>query len=286
MKREFTGVFIPAHIWTSNLLPAEKMLLGEISALSMKTGWCDASREHFAAWLHCTLPNVSYFIQKLEKEGYLEVVRTPGYRSKMRVKTNAFWVGEVNPIDGGSKPDLQVVVNPIDGGSKRGLPEIQYKEKNKEREKDAPAPAPTPANGGVSFHLEEKEKISLDIPPARAENSAAAPRWQEIPRADTPRELENYLTGFYSQHPHELTYICERTQFQNNTSGIPGAIADFCTWAVGEGWNRRTLQQINARLGRWLRDEKRFNTNTTARGAQPVNAPTVVAPQTQIRYAK
>ena len=114
----------------------------------------------------------------------------------------------------------------------------------------------------------EVEPSTLNTPfrelPAGA-GAAAGPRWHEVPNANTPREFETYLTGFYANHPQELEYIRERTQFQNNPTGVPAAIADFCAWAVGEGWNRRTLQQINARLGRWLREQKRFDAQ---RGAQ------------------
>jgi len=126
-KREFTGVFIPAHIWVSKeLIPAEKMILGEIDALSKKTGWCDASRAHFADWLSCTPPNITYYLLKLEKLGFIEVRKNPGYRSKMRLVNARFYEADpVSPTDGGSKRGLPVGVNGIDGGSKRGLPEIK-----------------------------------------------------------------------------------------------------------------------------------------------------------------
>lgn len=107
------------------------------------------------------------------------------------------------------------------------------------------APAP------VYIQSLEVKKIESSTPPD-------GPRWQDVPNSNTPREFETYMTRFYANHPQELEYIRERTQFQNNPTGVPAAIADFCAWAVGEGWNRRTLQQINARFGRWLRDQTRF----------------------------
>ena len=65
-KHEFTGVFIPAHIWLSKeLAHAEKMILGEVDALSNKTGWCTAGRKHFSEWLGCDPPGVTYYIKKL-----------------------------------------------------------------------------------------------------------------------------------------------------------------------------------------------------------------------------
>ena len=279
---------------------ALSVLLAIAIHLNQKTNRCFPSHHRIMSLTGLGRDAVYSALSRLQKEGLLQSEQKIDSEKKtfskrvFRVSTRFIQVfvcaEDMEPL-----PENPYTANPHTDEPYTANPEtylINHTQQIKQLEQinnvgeNTPAPAPTPANGGVSFPLEEKEKISLDIPPARDENSAAAPRWQEIPRADTPRELETYLTGFYSKYPHELTYICERTQFQNNTSGVPAAIADFCTWAVGEGWNRRPLRQINARLGRWLRDEKRFNTNTTARGAQPVNTPTVVAPQTQIRYAK
>ena len=91
-KREFTGVFIPAHIWTSkDLIPSEKMILGEIYSLSLSTGYCDASRKHFADWLNCTVQNVTYYFEKLERLGFITVEKIPGYRSKIRLCNSRFY---------------------------------------------------------------------------------------------------------------------------------------------------------------------------------------------------
>jgi len=92
MKREFTGVFIPAHIWTSKeLIPAEKMILGEIDALSKTRGYCDASRAHFAEWLGCTVQNVTYYFEKLQRLGFISVEKIPGYRSKIALIQSRFY---------------------------------------------------------------------------------------------------------------------------------------------------------------------------------------------------
>ncbi len=142
IKREFTGVFIPAHIWTcKELIPAEKMLLGEIAALSTRTGWCEASREHFAEWLQCDPTNISHYTAKLEKLGFLEVKRTPGARSKMRVVADRFYVDEgVNEAHGGSESRSRVGVNPIHGGGESHSPEIKEKENSKIKVKETPHP--------------------------------------------------------------------------------------------------------------------------------------------------
>lgn len=126
MQREFTGVFIPAHIWENqDLIPAEKMLLGEIAALSTRYGYCSAGRKHFANWLHCTVENVSYYFSKLQKMGFITIEREAGGTNKIRlVNDRFFWEektemltesneGVVNGIYGGSKRDLRGVVNGV-----------------------------------------------------------------------------------------------------------------------------------------------------------------------------
>jgi uncharacterized phage protein (TIGR02220 family) len=138
IKREFTGVFIPAHIWSSKeLIPAEKMILGEIDALSKSRGYCDASRQHFADWLSCSVQNVSFYFTKLERLGFIFIEKIPGYRSKIRLNNERFYEAEgVNGTEGGGKPHLRVGVNGTEGGGKRGLPEIQDKIQDKIKDKD------------------------------------------------------------------------------------------------------------------------------------------------------
>lgn len=127
----FTGVFIPAHIWLcTDLIPAEKMLLGEIDALSKRTGWCTAGREHFAKWLNCTAENVTYYTRKLEAKGLIQIERISGAGNKMRVIAEGFYTetqGDKPRL--GGKPDLRGGVNDVYGGGKGDLPNIQVKDK-------------------------------------------------------------------------------------------------------------------------------------------------------------
>ena len=228
MKREFTGVFIPAHIWTSNLLPAEKMLLGEVSALSQKTGWCDASREHFAEWLHCDVTNVTHYVKKLEGVGYLEVSRTPGFRSQMRVKTDRFFVGEV--------------VNPIHGGSEPHSPEIKDKYNIKNKREDT-------RNFSAPLNTEKNLSIGAGAAPV-------SPGWNDFPKADTPDELKAELSRFYQARPEDWRMTKEATPAQNWTKAqTETVVSKFCDWAIGEGWEKRKFKQINARLKRWFKEE-------------------------------
>jgi hypothetical protein len=277
MKREFTGVFIPAHIWTSKLLPAEKMLLGEISALSTKTGWCDASRAHFAEWLHCDPTNVTHFIKKLENLGYLEVSRVPGYRSKMRVKTDAFYVGVVNenaggvvnPIHGGSEPGSRGVVNPIHGGSEPGSPEIKDKYNTKRKEESVSVDAPAPE---VDFStLEEKEKAPpFPAPPP------AGPGIRDFVNADTPSEMVERIQAFYR------TPVGEKEKEKIYDSTVAGRFTDaqrkdvvqrFAAYAIEKGYGAggKQFRDLNARFQIWWKDQSRFQQPAAAAPAQQSN---------------
>ena len=214
-KREFTGVFIPAHIWLSKeLLPAEKMLLGEIDALSKKTGWCTAGRAHFAEWLHCDETNVTYYIKKLERLGYLMVVRIAGHGNKIRVVTERFYVDEVvNGIHGGSERDSRVGVNGIHGGSERDSPKIQSKYNTKSKgEKRAQA-------GDEYIAMLEAQNKEIDRAAAAARkahtliesielaegwiktNSEELKKWCGLAKySGTPAELMNDVSKFFSHH--------------------------------------------------------------------------------------
>lgn len=173
MKREFTGVFIHAHIWLSKeLIPAEKMLLGEIEALSKSYGYCDASRAHFAEWLCCTVQNITYYFEKLEKLGFITIEKIPGYRSKIRVVADRFYMNE-NQNRG--KRDLPLPVNGTYPRGKRDLPEI--KEEIKERNNKDMSGKP---DDHEILPLEEKKKKEKVHPAAALEKKIEALREKYI----------------------------------------------------------------------------------------------------------
>lgn len=290
-NHEFTGVFIPAHIWLSKELePAEKMFLGEIEALSKKTGWCSAGRKHFAEWLNCSEPNVSYYTSKLEKLGFVEVHRTQGFGSKMRVVSEKFYTEQpVNQIDGGSKRDLRGVVNGIYGGSKRGLPvntiEIQNNkergEKEKkplspsenqtleaEKEKKAPPVAPAPPAGtrleiydpeapGAAILDIVSSEPQTQLPPQRIELGSRA-------TAETPMQLQQQMLAFYNDPNWQRewldgvwringVWIPDNSEKQGRLESI---LLDFCCHTVKKNGGRDTYRELNAGFQQWVRNEK------------------------------
>ncbi len=189
-NHEFTGVFIPAHIWLSNELePAEKMILGEVEALSKKTGWCTAGRAHFAKWLKCTPPNVSYYTEKLKKLGFLDVERVAGHGNKMRVNAERFYLNEpVNGVYGGSKRGLRGVVNGVYGGSKRGLPKRKdkYNYENKEEKENAQNALTPPFTPAGTIQLPETN-IPLNAEKKANDFTGAGPGAEFIVTTVTPQ---------------------------------------------------------------------------------------------------
>jgi hypothetical protein len=178
IKRNFTGVFIPANIWLSKeLIPSEKMLLGEIDALSKDSGWCYASRKHFAEWLQCSLPNVSYYVEKLERLGFLEVSRKQGERSKMRLVNARFYEqklvngtdGVVNGTDGvvngtdGVVNGTDGVVNGTDGVVNGTDPKYKYISKKKEKSKEKGKENDMPQAAVTTFTPDQIEQTAVTI---------------------------------------------------------------------------------------------------------------------------
>lgn len=79
-KREFTGVFIPAHVWVStSLSPAEKILFGEVMALSQKRGYCDARLNHYASLIQCSTKKAAALLLNLEKLGFIAIEQHADY---------------------------------------------------------------------------------------------------------------------------------------------------------------------------------------------------------------
>lgn len=290
-NHEFTGVFIPAHIWLSKELePAEKMLLGEIEALSKKTGWCSAGRKHFAEWLNCSEPNVSYYTAKLERMGFVEVKRTPGFGSKMRVVLAKFYADQpVNGIDGGSKEALRGVVNRVYGGGKEDLPvntiEIQKNKEREEREKTTPPPSeistleaekekppqippapPTESTRVIVFDPAAPGAKILDIVPSEPQTPPPPHRINLGDRAtaETPTQLHKEMLAFYNSPDWQGewldgvwkingVWIPDNAEKQKRLENI---LLDFCCHTVKKNGGRDTYRELNAGFQQWVRNEK------------------------------
>ena len=75
---------IPAIIRYDNRLSStEKLLYGEITALSNKLGYCFATNRYFAELYNLTEATISVSISKLATCGYIDVVIEQNYKRKI-----------------------------------------------------------------------------------------------------------------------------------------------------------------------------------------------------------
>lgn len=72
VKRQFTGVFIPAKLYLDNNLKwIEKILIAEIESLTSDIEYCNATNKYFSELLGVSKDRVSRIILGLIKKGYI-----------------------------------------------------------------------------------------------------------------------------------------------------------------------------------------------------------------------
>ena len=112
-KPSFYAV-IPATVrYDKNLRANEKLLFGEISALSNKTGECWASNKYFAELYEVTPQAVSKWILNLEKNGYIAVSYEYKENSN-EIKNRIIKLGEVSTnVSRGINKCLKIIIQVI-----------------------------------------------------------------------------------------------------------------------------------------------------------------------------
>lgn len=104
---------IPATVrYNNKLKPAEKLLYGEITALTNIKGYCYAKNRYFANLYDVTLHTVSQWISHLEKMGYIkiEMIRN----GKKEIKERRIYINDVPYIQKNTYPYLSKSTYPID----------------------------------------------------------------------------------------------------------------------------------------------------------------------------
>lgn len=101
---------IPADVrYDERLRPNEKLLYGEITALSSKNGDCWASNDYFAELYNVTIASVSSWISRLQKFGYIEISMVPqtGQEATIRRKIHIGLQKNLNTSAGGLQKNLK-----------------------------------------------------------------------------------------------------------------------------------------------------------------------------------
>ena len=150
----------------------------------------------------------------------------------------------VNKVYGECKQSLQPSVNKVTPNI-----EVEYEYKVKESVSEVKKNAPAKTEISTTLNTEEKTLST-------GAGAALSPGWNDFPKADTPDQLKDELSRFYQARPQDWRMTKEATPAQNwNTTQTTAVVEKFCDWAVGEGWEKRTFKQINARLKRWFKEE-------------------------------
>ena len=104
---------IPATVrYNHDLKPAEKLLYGEITALTNIKGYCYASNRYFANLYKVTVHTVSQWISHLENLEYIkvEIIRN----TKKEIKERRIYINDVPYIQKNTYPYVSKSTYPID----------------------------------------------------------------------------------------------------------------------------------------------------------------------------
>ena len=246
---------IPASVRYDSTIPdGAKLLYGEITALCDKEGYCWASNAYFSGLYGKSTDTISRWISDLSKHGYIYTLVDNAAGNSRKI-----WLAEAVERAGKNTDPIRKNADRVSAKIRRPYPQkpVDPIRKNAEHNNtvnttmnggEENAPAPT-----IPETL-ETEKIL----------SNGGPRWRDYPKAQTPDELLAELQAIYKNN---------REQWRATIDGTPAAkwsqaktaevVSRFCAWAIGEGWERRTFGQINARLKIWFTDEPRMGAKAT-----------------------
>jgi hypothetical protein len=248
--RNFTGVFIPAHIWLhKDLIPAEKMLLGEISALQMKTGWCHAGRNHFAEWLNVEPQTITYYTKKLQKMGFLEVVGGIGVANKMRVNPERFMVEDQPVSHTDPSAGLTAPVSRTDYHPSAGL--TLNKSLNKSLNSNTHSQSEKPK-------LEAEKKETPPVPAAPLFSHSHKPT-----DLNTHFDLFDQMGEYYKANPNEWKFrVREVLPNRYTDEQLKSMLADYCAHAFADRNKYATFAAHHAKFCTWVKQQPGYERKT------------------------
>ena len=137
---------LPANVrYDKNLKPMEKIMYSELTALSSKNGYCNATNSYFAELYEVSKNTVSLWINDLEKAGYIKIkliyeVGTKNIKERkiyiadpITKNNDTYHEKEVDPIT--KNNDTPITKNREDNNTSINNTSRILKEKNKKKEK-------------------------------------------------------------------------------------------------------------------------------------------------------
>ena len=311
INRDFTGVFIPAHIWLSReVKPMEKLLLAEITALSQRTGWCYATRRHFAEWMDCTETNVTNYLTRLVKLGYIEQVERPGQPTLRRVNNQMFY-GQQEPVDmatfqskgsatltGGvshTDPQGSATVTPLNISNKynnkrEDTPSLQAQQISPVHKSETPSEQQTKttsviqsvipsvvssvATSEFSSDLKEESAAGQRAGAAvsGAADSSAYHSQREAYRTDG--ELRTIMAAYYKGNPNEYTVgiLNDAKGSRMTTEQLKDCMTMWASYMIENQKFNHSAHQLHQSFKRWVLRESEYKRTAQAgaKQGQPV----------------
>lgn len=194
--------------YDKKLKPNEKLLFSEITALSDKRGYCNASNNYFAQLYDVTTVTASNWVNHLKDRGYIDVEMI--YDGK-RIKERRIFVNS-NPIQENFNTPKEKVEDPIKNNLKGGI-----KEKFKEN-------ITRFNNTSKNKQLEEDfEKLWKLYPRKEGKKKVFEAYKRAIKNGTTNKEIQTGIVNYLTQ------IRVQRTNKQYIKQGS--------TWFNGECWN-------------------------------------------------
>lgn len=194
--------------YDKRLKPNEKLLFSEITALSNKRGYCNASNNYFAQLYDVTTVTASNWVNHLKDRGYIDVEMI--YDGK-QIKERRIFVNS-NPIKENFNTPKEKVEDPIKNNFKGGI-----KEKFKEN-------ITRYNNTSNNNQLEEDfEKLWKLYPRKEGKKKAFEAYKRAIKNGTTNKEIQTGIVNYLNQ------IRVQRTNKQYIKQGS--------TWFNGECWN-------------------------------------------------
>lgn len=194
--------------YDKRLKPNEKLLFSEITALSSKRGYCNASNNYFAQLYDVTTVTASNWVKHLKDRGYIDVEMI--YDGK-QIKERRIFVNNT-PIKENFNTPKEKFEDPIKNNFKRGIKK-KFKENNTRYN-----------NTSKNKQLEEDfEKLWKLYPRKEGKKKAFEAYKRAIKNGTTNKEIQTGIVNYLTQ------IRVQRTNKQYIKQGS--------TWFNGECWN-------------------------------------------------